>query len=533
MAVVRSICGQCPVGCGIRAVTGEERELTVAGDTAHPANAGLLCARSERLGLMLPLEGRLLHPSISGRRVVWDKAVAHVARRLGEIIARHGPDSVAIHLSGELLTEDYYVANKLMKGFIGSAHVVMPWGGAGEAYRTTLGEDVVPGDFEDIERADILLLAGASTAARHPVLMDRVQAARHARGSRLVMLSSAESEAEADLYLRVTEGSEAALLRGLLVWMEEAGWLASGVATSPDFWAGQKVGHDLWSVARTCGLSPAEVRGFYDAFAGAGRVVTIHGAADGEGGGVSQAVLNLHLAAGWIGKAGAAPLILPDASNAMGAREVGCLPGEIAAHMGFGADMSARIARFWGARAMASGTGLQGAALAEAIGGGRIKALWSIGGALPEELRAVAGQLPLSIVSTPWADDVGDGQVALPSPVWIEKDGTVTAADRLISRQRMLFPLPGEAKPDWWIVTRVAQAMGWRDAFHYERPAEIYREHVRLTAYQNEGERLLNLRRHAPISNPAYDELTPWRWGEAPFDGGRFPTPDGRARLLF
>jgi assimilatory nitrate reductase catalytic subunit len=142
--------------------------------------------------------------------------------------------------------------------------------------------------------------------------------------------------------------------------------------------------------------------------------------------------------------------------------------------------------------------------------------------------------VPFTIRSTTRMADAQEAgwTVLLPSPVWAEKDGTLTSADRLISRHRRLLDLAGEAKPDWWALTKVAQAMGWGDAFHYERPADIYREHARLTAYGNDGDRLLNLRRHASISNPAYDELTPWRWGEVPFREGRFPTPDGRPYLL-
>ena len=183
---------------------------------------------------------------------------------------------------------------------------------------------------------------------------------------------------------------------------------------------------------------------------------------------------------------------------------------------------------------MAEEPGLSGDDVPDAIERGTIKALLVVGGLAPEHrLSPLVAKVPLVIMTTPWAPEAGaKNLLALPSPVWIEKDGTATGADRLISRQRRLFPLPGEAKPDWWSLTQIARAMGWGDAFHYERPAEIYREHVRLTGYRNGGERLLDLRRHAPISNPAYDELTPWRWGEIPFDEGRFPTPDGRARLL-
>ena len=543
MAVVRTLCGQCAVGCGLRAVTGEGRAATLAGDPVHPANGGLLCAGSGAVADMLPLDGRLLDPMIEGRRVGWDRAIGQVARRLGDIIARHGPGSVAMHVSGGLLTEDYYVANKLMKGFIGSAHIDTAWGdadGMAAAYRAALGEDVVPGAYEDIDKADLILLIDASTGHRHRVLLDRIQAARAARGARLVLLTSGEAadDIAVDVRLSVTPGSKAALLNGLLLHCHDSGAasLEPCLSIAADFWDRMRPRHDLWSVARRCGLPPGEVRGFYDLLSTAPRMLTLYGPAPAkpQEAHMPAAILNLHLAMGWIGKAGAAPIGIAAAPNAMGAREVGCQSDQLAAHRDFSPEALGSTARFWGAAAMATQAGDEGAALADAIGSGRIRALWMLGGLPPaaHPLRALLARVPFTILTTPWAEPDSRDMVALPSPVWIEKDGTLTGADRLISRQRRLFPLPGAARPDWWIVTQVARAMGWRDAFHYERPAEIYREHARLTAYHNGGERVLNLKRHAPISNPAYDELTPWRWGELPFDEGRFPTPDGRARLV-
>ncbi|MFC4593387.1 molybdopterin-dependent oxidoreductase [Sphingobium tyrosinilyticum] len=548
MAVVRTLCGQCAVGCGVRAVTGEGREMSFAGDRVHPANGGLLCGQSDALTAMLPLEGRLLHPVLDGQRVTWRRMIGQVARRLKDTLARHGPGSVAMHVTGDLLTEDYYVANKLMKGFIGSAHIDGPcWneGGMEAAYRAALGEDVVPGTYEDVEQADLILAVGASALLRHPVLAERIAMAREQRGVRLVLLTEGEDvqeEVGADLRLKVEPGSAAVLLNGLLLHAHDCGCLADvfmarHVMTAGDFWTRLRLDHDLWSVARRCGLGHGEVRAFYDLFTPARRVVTLYGpAAEGDDLSLSRAILNLHLAMGWIGAPGAAPTGIARAPNAMGAREVGCDSRQLAAHRDFSADAIAQTARFWGARQMAAATGLAGAALVEAIENGGIRALWLVGGLPPagHPLRAALAKVPSVILSTAWIEQgiALDHVFALPAPVWIEKDGTITGADRLISRQRRLFPLPGEAKPDWWSLTQVARAMGWHDAFHYERAAEIHREHARLTAYHNEGERLLNLRRHAPISNPAYDELTPWRWGETPFDEGRFPTSDGNARLI-
>ena len=188
------------------------------------------------------------------------------------------------------------------------------------------------------------------------------------------------------------------------------------------------------------------------------------------------------------------------------------------------------------ARADAEVATARGEALLAAMRDGRVKALWSLGDADEERdwIREAKAAAAFSIRSTTQEAEASEGgwSMLLPSPVWVEKDGAVTSADRLVSRHRRMLDLPGAARPDWWAMTRVAQAMRWGDAFHYERPADIYREHARLTAYCNDGERLLNLRRRAPISNPAYDELTPWRWDGAPFADGVFPTETGRARLI-
>jgi assimilatory nitrate reductase catalytic subunit len=548
MAIVRTLCGQCAVGCGVRAVTGEGRSLSYEGDPVHPASGGLLCPQSDALTAMAPLDGRLLHPMLDGQRIGWQRAIGHAARRLKDVLGRHGPDSVAMHVAGNLLTEDYYVANKLMKGFVGSAHIDGPcWrdGGMEAAYRAGLGEDVVPGSYEDVDRADLILAVGASTLLRHPVLVDRIRMAREQGNARLILLTDGEDapEVAADLHLPIAPGSAAALLSGLLLHGHDSGLLAADfmsrhVTAAEDFWTRLRPDHDLWSVGRRCGLAPADVRAFYDLFASTRRAVTLYGPAEGaeHDHRLPQAILNLHLAMGWIGTPGAAPVGIARAPQSMGAREVGCDSGQLAAHRDFSTDSIAQAARFWGAHRMAEQPGLTGAALVEAIEDGRIRLLWLLGGLPPvgHPLRAALPKAPFVILSTPWLEPglPLEGMLALPSPVWIEKDGTITGADRLISRQRRLFPLPGEARADWWSLTQVARSMGWHDAFHYERPAEIYREHARLTAYRNEGERLLNLRRHAPISNPAYDELTPWRWGELPFDGGHFLTSDGKARLL-
>lgn len=519
-------------------MTGEDRALSIEGDKTHPANAGLLCALAGRLERSTSLDGRLLHPLVDGRRQRWDRAITQAAQRLGAVVARHGPGSVALHVGDGLLTEDLYVANKLMKGFLGSAHIHAPGaGGTGTVQQAAFGEDVMPAAYEDVDRADIVLLTDPTLAQRHPVLMDRVQAARQDHGARLILLGATTPAIDADLHLPIMPGSAARLIAGLLLHGHDSGalntaYMARSVDVPDGFWTALRPGHDLWSVARACGLTPAAIRDFHDMWIAHRSAVTLYPDSDA---GLAAAVIDLHLATGRIGRPGAAPFALSGAANGMGLREVCCVATQLAAHLDFTADALSNTARFWSARAMVPRPGLTGEALIDAMRAGDIRALWSMGDA-PDDgdwLTQARAAVPLSIRSTARSAEQGDGwTLLLPAPVWAERDGTLTGADRLISRQRRLFDLPGEARPDWWAMTRVAQAMGWGDAFHYERPADIYREHVRLTAYRNDGVRLLNLRRHAPISNPAYAELTPWRWGEVPFDEGRFPTADGRARLL-
>jgi assimilatory nitrate reductase catalytic subunit len=524
-----------------------DRALLIDGDRTHPASGGRLCARGARSGEAMGLEGRLLYPEIAGRRAGWDRAIKLVAKRLTETIARHGPDSVAFLLSGRLLTEDLYVANKLMKGYIGSANIdvdaQLSSPGVVAGHIRAFGEDVVPATYEDLDRADLIVLVGTDTASRYPMIHDRIVAARAEREGALVVIGPGSMQAcsDADLHLAIAPGSEGILMNGLLAFCDRAGvidrdFLDRSVVVPEGFWEGIGADHDIWSVARRCDVSPALLKQYYQLFAATPNTITLF---DDKGDRIN-AILNVHLATGRIGKAGAAPFCLASEPNAMGVREVGATPLSLAAHMDFGEENVARTARFWAASNMATRPGVGAVELFQQVQEGRIKALWVMASdpaASPvygEQVREALALCPF-IVTSECLADTGTGRLAhvkLPAACWGEKDGTATNANRLISRQRALVPLPEEVKPDWWILTQVARAMGWRESFTYDRPADIHREHARLSAYQNDGRRLFNLKRHASMSNPAYDELTPWRWGEVPFDGGHFPTKDGKARLV-
>jgi assimilatory nitrate reductase catalytic subunit len=551
---VRTTCPYCGVGCGVLAERTGERTLAIRGDPEHPANRGRLCSKGTHLGETVGLKGRLLHPMIGQRRASWDAALGLVARRFRDAVAQHGPDSVAFYVSGQLLTEDYYLANKLMKGFIGSANIDtnsrLCMSSAVAGHQRAFGEDVVPARYDDLEAADLIVLVGSNSAWCHPIVHQRIVAAREARGTRLVVIDPRRTETceDADLHLPLRPGTDVALMNGLLAYCRDQGlvdedFLAAHVAAPEGFWEGLAEGCDLWSVARTCDLPPADVQRFYDLFVANPRTVTLFSQGVNQsirGTDQVNAIINLHLATGRIGKPGAAPFSITGQPNAMGGREVGGLASTLAAHRSFEPDDIADVKRFWAAPRMATRPGFKAVDLFRAVGEGRIRALWIMAtnpaASMPDagRVREALARCPFVVVSDVIADTDTSAyaHVRLPAAAWGEKDGTVTNSERRISRQRAVLPLPGGAKPDWWIVKEVGRRMGWPAAFAYDSPAEIWREHARLTAYRNGGARLLDLGDKAAISNARYEAMEPFAWGGAPFADGRYPTPDGRARLV-
>ena len=554
MESVRTTCAYCGVGCGIVATPTGARSAAIAGDPDHPANAGRLCSKGTHLGETIGLEGRLLHPMIGKRRVGWDKALDLVARKFRETIARHGPHSVAFYVSGQLLTEDYYVANKLMKGFIGSANIDtnsrLCMSSAVAGHMRAFGEDVVPVAYADLEQADLITLVGSNTAWCHPIVHQRIQAARATRGAKLVVVDPRRTETcdDADLHLAIRPGSDVALMNGALAHMKREGlvdqaYLDAHVSVADGFWDALDEGHDLWTIAKVCDVTPTDLARFYELFAGNPRASTLFSQGVNQalrGTDQVNAIINLHLATGRIGKAGAGPFSITGQPNAMGGREVGGLASTLAAHMDFAPENIARVGRFWAASNMATKPGLKAVDLFRAVREGRIKALWVMATnpavSMPDagKVRDALANCPFLVVS----DIVGEtdtsrhAHVRLPATGWGEKDGTVTNSERRISRQRPFLAAPGEARPDWWIISQVGRRMGWQTAFAFDHPAEIYREHARLSAYQNDGQRLFDLRCHAAIGNADYDALAPFRWGGAAFADGHYSTADRKARLV-
>ncbi len=564
---IATTCPYCGTGCGVKASAGARGEIEIAGDPDHPANFGRLCVKGAALGATLGDEDRLLHPQIGGRRAAWSEALDLVARRFARTIELHGPDSAAFYVSGQILTEDYYVANKLMKGFIGSGNIdtnsrlCMAASVAG--HRRAFGADIVPGVYEDLEAADLVVLVGSNLAWCHPVLFQRLAQAREKRGGKPFVVNidprrTATSEI-ADMHLAIEPGADVALFLGLLRHLSKSDAVDEAFVDAhtqaPDEALAAAAQWTPGAVARRTGLSLADIRRFYECVAATAKTVTVYSQGVNQSSvGVDKvnAIVNCHLLTGRIGKPGCGPFSVTGQPNAMGGREVGGLANQLAAHMEIDNDGHRALVRdFWKSPTMATRAGLKAVDLFRAIGEGRIKAVWIMGtnpvDSLPDANRVAAalGVCPFVVVSDVVArtDTTKFAHVLLPAQAWGEKDGVVTNSERRISRQRPLRAAAGEAMPDWWAMAGVARRMGFGKAFDYSGPAAIFREHAALSGYRNGGARGFDISALAGISNIEFDALRPFQWpwraGEAASDApkrffadGRFYTPDGRARFV-
>ncbi|MBN8430566.1 nitrate reductase [Microbulbifer salipaludis] len=559
-------CPYCGVGCGVAATresspaTGEE-VIRIQGDTQHPANFGKLCVKGSSLADTLGDQGRLLTPQLHGEECDWDTAMEFAASRLRATIDEHGPDSVAFYLSGQLLTEDYYVANKLMKGFIGTANVDtnsrLCMSSAVAAYKRAFGADAVPCNYDDLDEAELVVLIGSNAAWTHPILFQRMQAAK----AKLVVIDPRGSVTTemADLHLAITPGSDAALFNGLLHYLTESGALDQRfIDNHTENFADTLYAAAEWTpekVAKYCSVDLEQLLEFYALYSRTEKTVSFYSQGVNQsstGTDKNNTIINCHLATGRIGKPGCGPFSITGQPNAMGGREVGGLANMLAAHMDFTEDNIDRVGRFWSAAKMAQGPGLKAVELFDAVESGQIKAVWIMATnpavSMPNARRVAAAlkQCPTVIVS----DCVGDTDTArcadllLPATTWGEKTGTVTNSERRISRQKSFLPKPGAARHDWEIVCDVARRLGFGEAFAFESPADIFREHAALSGFENNREqarRAFDISALANISDQEYDFLTPVQWpvnGAHPqgtprlFGDGDFYTPSGRARFI-
>ena len=564
-AAVATTCPYCGVGCGVR-MSPSDNGQQVQGEETHPANFGRLCSKGSALAETLGAEGRLLYPSIGGQRASWEEALDKVARGFSDAIREHGPESVALYVSGQCLTEDYYVANKLIKGFIGTANIDtnsrLCMASAVAGHRRAFGADVVPGCYEDLELADLIVMVGSNMAWCHPVLYQRIVRAKARRPQLKVVVIDPRRTSTcdlADLHLPVRAGSDVLLFNGLLSYLRHNGavdtaYLEAHTAGSDEAFAeADRSASDPAFVAAACGVHPVSLLRFYEMFARTQRTVTTFSQGVNQssaGTDKVNAIINCHLVTGRIGQPGMGPFSLTGQPNAMGGREVGGLSNQLAAHLEI--DNAAHrgfLQQFWGTPRIAERAGLKAVELFEAVRAGKIKALWIMATnpvvSMPDAdaVREALRNCPLVVVSdyVQPTDTSQFAHVLLPATAWGEKDGTVTNSERRVSRQRAFLPPSGEARADWWQICQVARRMGFEEGFDFTSPAEIFDEHAQLSAAAAARfGTAFDLTGLVGLTREQYNGLEPVQWpvrsrgqGSARlFGDGQFQHRDGRARLI-
>uniref|UniRef100_UPI00286E49C2 nitrate reductase n=1 Tax=Novosphingobium sp. TaxID=1874826 RepID=UPI00286E49C2 len=435
----------------------------------------------------------------------------------------------------------YYVANKLMKGFIGSGNIDtnsrLCMASAVAAHNRAFGEDVVPCTYDDLDDADLILLVGSNTAWCHPVIWQRIEAARERRGTKLVVIDPRRTETaeQADLHVAIPPDGDVALFNALLADMAARGLAGASECDVPSgFWADLTADH---------GIDPSVFASLADLVAAHPAMITLfsQGANQSTSGtDKGNAIINLHLATGRINRSGAGPFSITGQPNAMGGREVGGLANMLACHLGFSAAERDDVRKFWAAPNLAGDPGLKAVDMFRAVHDGRIKFLWVMATnpavSMPDAgfVREALARCATVVVSEVMADTDTSrfAHIRLPALGWGEKDGTVTNSERMISRQRAVFAAPGEARADWQIICDVASRLGWGDAFDFTCAADVFREYAAMTRLSIKHGRKLDLARCAGLTDAEYADLAPFRWGGAfPLASG-YPTPSGKARLV-
>ncbi|MGK0271454.1 MAG: assimilatory nitrate reductase catalytic subunit [Cocleimonas sp.] len=568
--VVKTTCPYCGVGCGVLASLDEGGVVSIKGDPDHPANYGRLCSKGAALGETVNLQDRLLYPEIKGQQVSWEQALSTVSGRFSEIVKEHGADAVAFYVSGQLLTEDYYVANKLMKGFIGSANIDtnsrLCMSSAVAAYKRAFGEDCVPCTYEDLDQANLIVLTGSNAAWCHPVLFQRIVRAKETNPHlKVINIDPRETQttSAADIQLSLKPGTDAILFNGLLNFLNEldvedsyfthnsTNGLEEALETA------KATVQSLKTVAEECMLEEQDVRDFYTLFANTEKVVTVFSQGinqSSSGVDKGNAIINCHLFTGRIGRPGMGPFSFTGQPNAMGGREVGGLANQLAAHMDLESTEDCdRVQRFWNSPVIANKQGLKAVDLFDSIEQGKIKAVWIMATnpvvSMPESERVKAALEKCKLVVV--SDCVRETETAkvadilLPALTWGENNGTVTNSDRHISRRRSFLPQPGQAKADWDIITEIAHLMGFGEHFPYHHVTDIFREHAALSAFENDvttsSHRLFNIGALKDITYQEYEDLVikPWPITEEfpqgtkrLFTDRKFSTANGKAKFI-
>jgi ferredoxin-nitrate reductase len=510
----KSTCSYCGVGCGIVVRKDRKNNLTIEGDKTHPVNRGMLCSKGMNLNYAMQNNGdRLLFPQMRWsrnhpvERVSWSSAMKRASAVFKSIIAQHGPDSVGFYVSGQCLTEEYYVANKLVKGFLGTNNIDtnsrLCMSSAVSGYVNMLGEDTVPVSYEDIELADCFLIAGANPAWCHPILFRRIEEHRQNHPDVKVIIvdpRKTQSSEIADLHLQILPGTDISLYNAIARVLIENG------DVDFDFISKHTEGFEKYrdsifkcsveKAAVTCGVPVHEIKTAASFIAASKGFLTLWAMGLNQSVvGVKKnfALISLNLITGHIGKPGSGPFSLTGQPNAMGGREVGGLSTMLAAHRSIAnSEHRKEVADFWGVKSISSKPGLTATQMIEALEEGKLKALWIVCTnplvSLPDINRVEAAMKKARFIVvqdiSKNSDTLQFADLILPAAGHFEKEGTMTNSERRISHLAKVIDAPGEALPDSEILCLFAKAMGFH-GFDFKSAAEIFDEHAALTKGTN------------------------------------------------
>ena len=571
----QTTCCYCGVGCGIVVKQEQNGRLSLEGDTQHPSSKGMLCSKGMNLHYtVMDQSDRLLYPqmrlnrNMPMQRVSWDAALERTAAVFKTFIQKYGPDSVAFYVSGQCLTEEYYLVNKLIKGFIGSNNIDtnsrLCMSSAVVGYKLSLGEDSVPVCYDDIEEADVFLVQGANPAWCHPILWRRIEAHKAANPNvKIICVDPRRTDTarSSDLHLPIRPGTDIVLNNAIGRLLIENGNIdldfitnhADGFAEYRE----QVMQRTIDEAADLCGISPESIQqtaGWIGRSKGFLSLWTMGLNQSVIGVNKNLSLINLHLITGRIGKPGNGPFSLTGQPNAMGGRETGGLANILPAHRDVtNATHRAEVEAFWNSPVrIAAKPGLTATEMFDALtndksGDASLKAIWIINTnplvSMPdvnvaEKALKNARFVVVQDVSNR-ADTVQFADVVLPAAAWLEKEGTMTNAERRIAYLPKVLDAPGEALPDSEIIWRFAQRMGFGDAFNYENTSAVYDEYARLTAGTNVditgvSYDLLKKKRTAqwPYKREERDERDESRTGtKRLFTDHQFYTPNGRAQI--
>jgi assimilatory nitrate reductase catalytic subunit len=571
MTESKATCCYCGVGCGVIVQSDGEKITGVRGDPDHPANLGRLCTKGSTLHLtanpVLQQQARALYPEMRAsrdatrERASWDTTLDFIARKFADTIREHGPDSVGFYISGQLLTEDYYVFNKLAKGLIGTNNIDtnsrLCMSSAVAGYKQTLGADAPPACYEDIDHAQLIFIAGSNTAYAHPILYRRIEDARKKNPRLKVIVADprrTDTAREADLFLPILPGTDVALFNGMLhicLW-EDLIDSAYIDAHTEGFAELKRTLRDYTPkfIADTCGISEEDLNKAARWFGESKAALSLYCQGlnqSSSGTAKNAALINLHLATHQIGKPGAGPFSLTGQPNAMGGREVGGLANLLSAHRDMGnPEHRAEVAKLWGIDDVPAKPGKSAVEMFEAVRSGEIKLLWiactNPAQSLPEQkmVREALNKAELVIVQEAYKTTatVDYADVLLPATAWSEKEGTVTNSERRITRFKPVLGKPGETRHDWEMVIDFARRLETllgnnRSMFPYAGVEEIWNEHRESTRGRD-----LDI---TGLSYQILEQQGPQQWpypeGAAGgkrrlYEDGVFPTASGRAKFI-